>query len=894
MKRPPKIQTRRNPAYSAEVSAFHSSFFLACLIALTLALLTPKARAVETAPADHFRKEIKPILSKYCADCHADGEKKGNVSLDTFASDTAMTADHDLWLRVIKNVRAGLMPPAKKPRPTAEETSRVEAWIKYDAFGINPQNPDPGRVTVRRLNRSEYHNTIRDLMGVDFNADAEFPPDDTGYGFDDIGDVLTLSPMLLEKYLAAAQTIVAEAVPLVSRVAPERVVTGKKFKLAEAKPASAPAKTGAKDTFASFSYYKPGAATAGFTAGHDGKYQITLDLATRGNFEYDPGRCKVTFKVDDQEMLSREFGWYDYKAFHFDFDEAWKEGEHQFSFSLEPLTALSNKINSLDMRIVGVTVRGPMEQKYWGHPKNYDRFFTGDAPADPVARRAFARDLIRNFAGKAFRRPVGEKQLNRLTGLAESVYTQPDKTCEAGVAHAFVAVLASPYFIFRLEEAEPGSPANAPFANVDEYSLASRLSYFLWSTMPDATLLQLAARGELRQNLAAQVKRMIEDPKSENLVRNFSGQWLQTRDVLGASINARAVLARDDNTEKQMREQQAAFRARQAKQAATTTNNPAGLASNAGATNKVASTNAAARPRPRFTPPRVELDSDLRDAMQRETQMFVSSVIHEDRPVTELIDSDYTFLNQKLAKVYGITNVTGAEMRRVSLPPDSPRGGVLTEGSLLVVTSNPDRTSPVKRGLFILDNILGTPAPPPPANVPALEAAEHDVKGHEPTLREALQLHREKPLCASCHNRMDPIGLAFENFNALGMWREKERGQEIETQGLLITGESFTTVRELKKILVQDHRQDFYRCLTEKLLIYALGRGTEYYDVEAIDQIVERMNKENGRFSALLQGVIESAPFQKERKKAGALASIPAGTALPGDRLASDRNPSPP
>ena len=410
--------------------------------------------------------------------------------------------------------------------------------------------------------------------------------------------------------------------------------------------------------------------------------------------------------------------------------------------------------------------------------------------------------------------------------------------------------------------------------------------------MPDDQLFQLAERGQLRKSLSAQVKRMLEDPRSENLVRNFSGQWLQTRDVTGITINARAVLARDDNTEKQIREQQAAFRAQLAARGNPGTNgsgssNRLAQLNGLGQTNSIGQTNGAGRGRGnlargrggfgrgRFGPPRVELNEDLRNSMQRETDMFFSNIIHEDRNVTELIDSDYTFLNQTLAKVYGMTNITGTEMRRVNLPPDSPRGGVFTDGSVLVVTSNPDRTSPVKRGLFILDNVLGTPAPPPPANVPALEAAEKDFKDHDPTLREALALHREKPLCASCHNRMDPIGLAFENFNALGMYREKERGQVIETPGKLVTGETFNNVKELKHLLANEHRQDFYRCFTEKLLTYALGRGPEYYDLETIDQIVQRLNKEDGRFSALLMGIIESAPFQKERKTATAVEAAP-------------------
>jgi hypothetical protein len=255
--------------------------------------------------------------------------------------------------------------------------------------------------------------------------------------------------------------------------------------------------------------------------------------------------------------------------------------------------------------------------------------------------------------------------------------------------------------------------------------------------------------------------------------------------------------------------------------------------------------------------------------MRNETEMFFASIMKEDRPVTDMIDSDYTFLNEKLARWYGLTNlnVTGGEMRRVTLPADCQRGGILAEGTVLTVTSNPDRTSPVKRGLFVLSNILGTPAPPPPPNIPALEASESGFT-NQPTLRATLELHRKEPLCASCHNRMDPIGLAMENFNALGIWRERERGQAIEPAGKLITGESFKDLRELKHILVTNHRTDFYRCLTEKLLTYATGRGLEYYDVETVDKIVRDLEQNDGKFSVLLNGIIASAPFQKQRKQA--------------------------
>ena len=841
-------------------AAVAAGLWLVCL-AVFVALGGGTALSAEARATVDFRKEVRPILQDFCFDCHGDGAKKGHVAFDELTSDAALL-DHDFWLKVLKNVRAGLMPPEKKPRPSAEQQQTLERWIKYAAFGIDPQNPDPGRVTVRRLNRVEYRNSVRDLMGIDFNAEVEFPPDDTGYGFDNIGDVLTVSPMLLEKYLAAARAIVKEAVPTVSRAIPVQVVPGSQFHRQPAKPGVEGGRAVA------LSYYEAGSVAAGFEVKQPGSYRVGLELGVRGNFEYDPGRCRVVFRLNGREVMRKEFGWYDNKTFHFDFDEQWKPGEQRMTVELEPLTAVEKKLFPLEMRVVEVVVHGPMEREHWTPPKNYDRFFPHEPPGKSTARRAYARELLGNFATKAFRRPVNANTTERLVTLAEGVYQQPGNTFEAGIAHAMVAVLASPRFLFRLEEAEPDSAAKPKYARVDEYSLASRLSYFLWSTMPDEELMGLARRGELRKHLGPQVKRMLANPRSEKWVQNFTGQWLQTRDVDGISINARVVLVRDSGHERELCEEQAAFRAFFAQGA----KRPA-------VTNALTGTNAVAGrpafPKRRFGNPSIELDRETRDALRRETEMFFASVVHEDRAVTDLIESDYTFLNEKLAKLYALTNlnVIGPELRRVTLPPDSPRGGVLTEGSALVVTSNPDRTSPVKRGLFVLENILGTPAPPPPPNIPALEAAEKDIKDHEPTLREALALHREKPLCASCHNRMDPIGLAFENFNAMGMWRDKERNQTIESAGKLITGESFHSVRELKHILATRHRDDFYRCLTEKLLTYALGRGPEVYDIEAIDRIVQRLQREDGRFSALLMGVIESTPFQKMRTQATASAS---------------------
>jgi hypothetical protein len=830
----------------------------------------PRAGAAEPAAAQ-FHQDIQPILREYCYQCHGDGMSKGNVAFDELNSDSEIL-NQDLWSKALGKLRAGLMPPQGEKRPGPAELQRVEDWIKYGAFGIDRLNPDPGRVTLRRLNRVEYRNTIRDLTGVDFNTDDEFPPDDTGYGFDDIGDVLTVSPMLLEKYIKAATTIVDQAVPKVSKVMPQIKIAGGRFHGAE--PASGNGRgggggrggrggRGGADTLLGLSYYKAATVSNTFEAQFAGNYQLSLELSVRGTFEFDPGKCHVIFKVDGRDLLSRDFAWEDNKIFPpFVYDQKWQAGPHRMSFEIQPLTPEAEKVQSqLDLRIDSLTIAGPMDEMYWTRPKNYDLFFTKEPPQGASDRLRYAREVLGDFALKAFRRPVDAKTVDRLAALAQSVYKQPGKTFEQGVGYAMIAVLSSPRFLFRTEEAQKTSSKD-PYPLVDEYSLASRLSYFLWSSMPDQELFRLAAQGELRKNLPAQIKRMLADPRSEAMVENFTGQWLQVRDVEGITIDARTVLARDKGEEKQLQQQIAGLLAGNGKPPAQPN-----ASSQAKPPDKTANPN---NFNGKFSPPAVQLTPDVRHAMERETQLAFSTIMREDRSVSELIESDYTFLNQSLAKFYGLTNldVTGTNMRRVDLPPDSPRGGVLTEGAFLVVTSNPDRTSPVKRGLFVLNNILGSPPPPPPPNIPALEVAEKNFHDHEPTLRETLQEHRDKPECAACHSRLDPVGLAFENFNALGLWRERERGQAIEPAGQLITGESFKDVRELKHILAANHREEFYRTLTTKLLTYATGRGLENYDTETVDQIVRRMDAEDGRFSALLTGIIDSAPFQKERRQA--------------------------
>jgi hypothetical protein len=831
----------------------------ACL----LAGLLLKADAAEILPgAAEFRRDIQPILKNYCYDCHGDGANKGEVAFDGFASDQSLLQNRDLWWKALKNVRAGIMPPAKRQaRPTEPEKELLAKWIKTDVFGIDAKNPDPGRVTVRRLNRAEYRNTIRDLMGVDYDTTTEFPPDDTGNGFDNIGDVLTISPMLLEKYLDAAQAIVARAVPMSAKVVVERMIDGAGFH-----QDGAGTNAGKMSGPLSLSYYEAASVSNTFQIEHPGRYQLVLSMSANEKYvdnQFDYNKCRLIFSVDGKETFKNDYNREGGKPLHYEFDEQWPAGGHTMSIEVQPLTPDEKQIRTLTLRINSVTLRGPFDEKYMVPPKNYARFFPKPAPDKAAARRAYARQLLGDFAFKAYRRPPEEEMVTRLTELAERIYSQPHQTFEAGVAQGMVAVLASPGFLFREEGAE-AKPRGGGAPLVDEYSLASRLSYFLWSSMPDDELFRQAGAGTLRQNLPQEVNRMLADGRSAALLQNFSGQWLQTRDIANVPIDARAVLAREDDP-------------------GAPSQGPGPRAQGGFGAGLAAGTNTAAGARGRGARgnrgrggffgrggPRADLDDALRADMRSETEMYFGHIVHDDRNVVELIESDYTFLNERLAKHYGLTNlnITGAQLRQVTLPPDSPRGGILTMGSVLAVTSNPTRTSPVKRGLFILDNILGTPSPPPPANIPPLEDSESGFTNHPPVLREVLELHRSQPLCASCHDRLDPPGLALENFNAMGMFRDKEQGQAIESGGKLITGEKFANIQELKHILASQHRADFYRCLTEKLLTYALGRSLEYYDVETVDRIVNQLEKENGHFSALLMGVIESAPFEKRRTAA--------------------------
>ena len=803
-----------------------------------------------------FAQQVRPLLKTYCYDCHGEGAKEGGLALDQLATVVGAPESRPAWWKVLKNLRSGMMPPAGEKRPSPAEVESIADWIKFGAFGIDPSDVDPGRIGVRRLNRREYDNTVDDLMGIKFDAALVFPPDDSGFGFDNVGDALSFSPLLMEKYLRAAQAIVDQAVPKVTWIVPQQEFAGRDFqddagKLSGERLLSKQAVT-VKRTV---------------QIEEPGKYDVLIAVRIHGSFDFDPSRYTITFRIDGQERSKHEYGWDENKVYRYPFTADWQAGSHELAFELTPLPATADQeerafggfgrdATEARFELSSVRVEGPQGTKTLVHPRNYARVFPREQPPTAAEeRRAYAAEILRRFATRAFRGPVEPPTVERLVRLAEEVYGQPGKTFEAGVAHALVAVLASPRFVFRLESS--GAPqGDGPFSPIDELSLASRLSYFLWSTMPDDELFRLAEASELRRQLPAQVQRMLRDERGAEFVRNFAGQWLRTRDVTQVSIDPIVVLGYQAEYEK-LQEQ---FRGRRRQPfSRVPTPEEAGLRKRLGELRAISE---------RF-------NDEMKRTMRRETEMCVEYIVQEDRSLLELLDCDYTFANEKLAALYGIEGVSGPELRRVTLPAGSPRGGVLTQASMLLVTSNPTRTSPVKRGLFVLENILGTPSPPPPAGVPDLEESAKKFAGREPPLRELLAAHRESALCASCHSRMDPLGIALENFNALGMWREQENKQAIDASGKLITGESFRDVRELKKILRERHASEFYRCVTEKLLTYALGRGLEATDEHTLDLIVRRLEASGGKFSALLQGVIDSAPFQKQRNPAK-LAALPA------------------
>ncbi len=764
-------------------------------LSLLLLAVAPLHAAVD------FKRDILPVLEDHCYDCHGDGAKKGDFAFDKGASVEASLSDTAHWYAVWKNLTAQLMPPSDEPQPKAEQRDRVLRWIETAVFKLDPANPDPGRVTIRRLNCAEYQNTIADLLGIEFDTGEAFPEDDTGYGFDTIGDVLSISPLLMEKYLAAAEEIAGEVAVKAGGRIPTQTVEADKFRLA------GDAKKSAKVLpFAD-------AATASYLKRieHPGRYRVTVEMQVTGSSEATTHTAKAALAVGGKTVETQNLGWDYRKDLKIVGEATLAKGDNALSIEMIPGPPPPADENFLNLNILKVRLQGPLDGSHLEYPREYFKVFTdGPPPKDQKSRDAYARKILRQLAERAFRRPVDDATVTRLVTIAADSSRQPGATFERGISHALTAILASPRFLFRAEiQPEPNNPGK--IVPVDEFALASRLSYFLWSSLPDDQLLDLARKNQLRANLDAQIDRLLADDRAQRFITNFVGQWLQTRDVENVNIDPRRALGiRDSTTARKI------------------------------------------------------FNSRLRKSMRDETEMLFAHLLEENRPVTELLTADYTFLSEPLAKFYGIRGVEGNEMRKVPLPADSPRrGGVLTHASTLIVTSNPTRTSPVKRGLFILDNILATPAPPAPPNVPELEDARK--QGRDLTMREMMEVHREAPLCAGCHARMDPLGLALENFTIGGGYRADDNGQPIDTAGRLITGETFRTPTELAHVLATSRRDDFYHCLAEKMLTYAIGRGLEYYDTVTVEKIVGALRKDDGRIRTLVRAVIHSAPFQKRR-----------------------------
>ncbi|MGL5017069.1 MAG: DUF1592 domain-containing protein, partial [Luteolibacter sp.] len=739
---------------------------------LALTSLCGMAHAADSA--ESYEKEIVPLLETYCFSCHAEGDSKGEFSMDEFTDLPAHLKDRKHWLPVWHNLRSQVMPPSDEDQPTPAEVSKLLGWIEKEVFQLDPANPDPGRVIIRRLNRTEYQNAVADLLGVEFDTREAFPPDDTGYGFDNIGSVLSMSPLLMEKYMAAADQVVALALPDgASAQVPRMDIEGKSLIRS-----GDPMIHGGWLPFATEQQVSVDAEIP-----LDGDYQVDVEYSIHGATEATTDEAHVAVTAGGQKVGETTLGWDQRRVIKLTGKVALTQGKQNFQVQLSPRRRPPPAEEELALKIQRIIVQGPLGGEKKEFAKGYRMIFVdGPAPETESGKDQYARKIMRSFVSRAFRRPLDDSTIDRLIAIVREVSKQPGKTFQDGIKQAIATCLASPRFLFRAEiQPEPNNPAKV--VPLDEYSLASRLSFFLWGSIPDDELLSLAFNKKLRENLRAQVDRMLKDPRSERMVKNFVGQWLRARDVETVALSAKAIL---------------------------------GSASN--------------RDAAKIFNPR------LRSDMQRETELLFDFILREGRPVEEIISARYSFLNERLANFYGIDGVAGDEFRAVDLTEHPERGGLLTQGTFLLVTSNASRTSPVKRGLYVLDNLLGTPAPPAPPNVPELEEAATAGNPH-PTMREMMEIHRKNPDCRSCHARMDPIGLGLENFNALGQFRTEEHGKPLDTAGQLLTGEKFSDVATLKEILAVGRKTDFYRCLTEKLLTFAIGRGVEYYDSTTIDQL---------------------------------------------------------
>jgi mono/diheme cytochrome c family protein len=744
------------------------------------------SREPSQAARTDFQKVVLPFLSQHCFTCHGNGKKKGGVSLDCFPDDESVQKDGKTWETVIHMIRTGEMPPKKQPRPAANEIEQalrtIEATLaKADCIG--PRRV--GRVTIRRLNRVEYNNTIHDLVGIDFKPAADFPADDVGYGFDNIGDVLSLSPLLLEKYLAAAEAIVEQAIVIVDPIKPtKRKLGGLQF---------FPERAGKRQGRGNYVLSSSG--QVGVSNYFDGGDYVIRVQAFSRQVDKEPVRMALRVNRDTLKEFDVKAG--EDAPATFEIRTTLKTGTTRLAVSfLNPGDSNPGDKDAKRRELVVrfINVDGPYNAPPPKLPAQHQHLM---AHKPGASKREAAREILTRFATGAFRRPVQTAEVERFLKLYD-LSEKEGLRWEKGIRLAMQGILVSPHFLFRIELDPPRAKPGTAYP-ISDYELASRLSYFLWSTMPDDELFRLAGQGKLRQNLDSQVARMLQDPKSSAFVQNFAGQWLTLRNLPSLAPDAKLF--------------------------------------------------------PTF-------DEDLRAAMGRETELFFEAILREDRSILDFLDADFTFVNERLAKHYGIPGIHGKDFQRVKVP--AGRGGVLTQASILTLTSNPTRTSPVKRGKWVLEQILGTPPPPPPPD--AGELKEDEKAQLTGSLRQRMEQHRAKASCAGCHNRMDPLGFAFENFDAIGAWRMRDGPFTIDPSGVLPDGQSFKGPTELRTIL-RGKKDLFARCLTEKILTYALGRGLEYYDRCAVDQIVGALASHDHRFSSLIGEVVKSEPFQMRTVK---------------------------
>jgi hypothetical protein len=757
---------------------------VALATAIGIGALTPAV--AQQASAEAFQQRVEGLFSNNCTLCHNAQNASGGLNLNNFLSPSSITVQRGEWELILQKMASGEMPPAGMPKPAQAAVVAVDAFIREQFVAADAAiEPDPGRVTARRLNRTEYSNTIRDLLGVSFNAQNDFPTDDSGHGFDNIGDVLTISPMLMERYMAAAETIASRAIG------------------ADPLPAK-PIEWEYHNKDKAIQRLDVSTIQASHRVDWDAEYIVRLGL---------PGE-----RAEDAAPVQLGF-WMDGELVHQMTAETKPSGLEYFNpFSMEEfrLTLPAGdhvfRAGFIDDPFVNTLA----EEDYYKRDKNkylesitfVGPFPTNQEPAsrkrilscDPGTGKACVNEIISRLARRAYRRPVTQAEVNQL-GKFFDLAVKEGLTPEQGIQLSIQAMLVSPNFLFRIER-DPDPTDPDAHHKVSDIELASRLSYFIWNSLPDEQLLSLAEAGKLSEpvTLGAQVDRLLADDRAASFSESFAGQWLEIRAL--SSVN----------------------------------------------------------PDPEKFP---AWKPELRDAMKTETTLFFDAILKENRPMSDFLTADFTFLNGLLAKHYGIEGVDGPDFRRVELDT-AQRGGILSHASVLTVTSYPTRTSPVIRGKYVLNNILGTPPPPPPPNVPALDEA---AVGQNASLREQMEAHRADPACATCHTRMDALGFGLENYDAIGQWRTEDGEFPVDSSGVLPSGESFESPKELSRIL-QQQLPVFARNVTEKMLTYALGRGLEPFDRVTVNQLMTGLEKDDYRLQTLVHEVVQSLPFLERRGEA--------------------------